>query len=79
MEKPLYRENQFEHSMTYTRDDGLKVEIALIHLPGKTPVFQAATFVPGQDEPVSTSPEHSLEEIRMRAKFYRQLEAKGLL
>lgn len=76
---PIYRENTFEHSLTYTREDGLRVEIALIHLPGKIPVFQAATFVSDQEEPVSSSPEHSLEEIRMRSAFYKELEAKGLL
>jgi hypothetical protein len=79
MENPLFRENQFEHSLTYVRDDGLKVEVALIHLPGSEPVFRAATFEEGQDEPVSISPVHSLEEIRMRAAFYEQLKADGLL
>lgn len=79
MEQPTYRQNQFEHAMLYTRPDGQRIELALTHLPGSTPVLCMATFQEGVEGPVKLSSEFSLEEVRMVCKFYKQIEADGLL
>lgn len=73
-----FRENIFEHSLSYTREDGKRVEMALTHIPGSTPFVSIATFNSNEDEPESLS-ELTLEEARYLFAFLGKLEGLNLL
>lgn len=73
-----FRENVFEHSLSYTREDGKRVEMALTHIPDTTPFASIATFNKDADEPESLS-ELTLEEARYLFAFLGKLEGLNLL
>lgn len=76
---PLYRKNKFEDVLIYHRPDGQRMEVVFMHLPGAEPALQASVYKEGQLEPVAEGPELSLEEVRYRYKFYKQLAESGQL
>lgn len=78
-ESVTYRENQFEHCLTYRTDAGSVKEMALIHIPGSAQlVLGMATFGPEQDEPVAML-EFGTEETRLRYEFLAKMKELGLL
>lgn len=73
-----YYTNRFEHSLSYKRDDGSRMEAGVVHIPGaKEPIVSLAQFEPGAVEPTSQI-EFSLEELRARYAFFSRLKADGL-
>ena len=78
----IERANQFEHSLSYQRGNGERMEVAFIHIPGSEPVLQAALFVGDTNEngePFSIGPALSVAEVTLRYEFYAKLKAEGLL
>src|SRR5690242_7576498 len=78
-------ENTIEHCLSYTKQDGTKVEIALVHVPGMAePIFAVAEYPPAEegseDIPTpSTLLEVSLAELRVRFHFLEQLFEAGVV
>lgn len=74
---PVYRENQFEHSISYDQD-GARREFALTHLPGSAqPILTSAIVSPGGELLASIA--MTLEEVKLRYDWITQLKEAGML
>lgn len=75
-------QNTYEHSVVHKRKDGQRLEMSLIHLPGKDPVFQSALFPMENNsncEPSAIGPELSLEEVQLQYALLGRLKEAGYL
>lgn len=60
---PTYRENSFEHSLCYDRQDGKRVEMTLTHLPNISGDDERAPMLHLVTRKIRKNPQNSLNEF----------------
>lgn len=77
-------QNDSEHCLSYNRQDGSRVEMALIHVPGQELTFATAIYPPSSNDsddiPVPKEiVKLSIDELRVHFAWVEHLFAEGII